>query len=56
MSGDLDESFVLIGANSGAGFTEAESIEAGIWTFRGRSFPFEAIFGVPMDRESVRPV
>jgi hypothetical protein len=31
-------------------------MEAGIWTVRGRSFPFEAMLGVPMDRESVSPV
>lgn len=66
MSGELDElTFVVIGAVSGADLTlaefssdrdGAESIEAGIWTVRDRSFPFEAILGVLMERESVSPV
>ena len=65
MSGVLDEFFVLVGGNSGGEFTysgpspdldKAGSIEAGMCTFRGRSFPFEAIFGVLMDRERVSPV
>lgn len=53
---------MLIGEVSGVEFTfcsdldEAESIEAGICTVRGRSFPFEAIFGVLMDRERLSPV
>jgi hypothetical protein len=37
-------------------FDDAGSIEAGICTVRGRSFPFEAIFGVPMDSREISPV
>ena len=53
---------MVIGESSEVEFTfcsdldEAESMEAGICTVRGRSFPFEAIFGVLMERERSSPV
>lgn len=66
MSGGLDELiFVVIGADSGVDLITpelssdrdgGETTEAGTWTIRDRSFPFEAILGVLMERESVRPV
>jgi len=36
-------------------FEEGDSMVAGIWTVRGRSFPFETIFGVAIVRERLIP-